>query len=81
LQHALGERLHFSLLVMSECGSPIYPLESKSVLRYHQRSKVGKIAQMDASLFDEAMTVISASTALSLLAFSKALVTVVQFSP
>jgi hypothetical protein len=40
------------------------------VLRYHRRSKVGKGAQMDASLFDEAVTAISAPTAPSLGAFS-----------
>jgi hypothetical protein len=57
---ALGERLRFSLSVMSESGAPIYPLESKSVLRYYRRSKVGKGAQLDASLIDEALTAISA---------------------
>jgi hypothetical protein len=62
----LGERLCFSLLEMSECGAPIYPSESKLVLRYHQRSKVGRIAQMDASLFDEAVTALSAPTTPSL---------------
>jgi hypothetical protein len=50
----MGERLRFSLPVMSECGAPIYPSKSKSVLRYHRRSKA-KIAQMDTSLFEEAV--------------------------
>jgi hypothetical protein len=45
---------------MAENGAPIYPFESKSVLRYHRKSKVGRNAQMDASLFDEAVTALSA---------------------
>jgi hypothetical protein len=78
----LGERLPFSLPVMLECGALIYPFEFKSVLRYHWRSKVGRGAHMDASLFDEAVTTISALTTLSLGAFSHALGgTVVQSSP
>jgi hypothetical protein len=39
---ALGERLCFSLPVIPECGAPIYPSESKSVLRYYCRSKEGR---------------------------------------
>jgi hypothetical protein len=35
----LGERIRLSLLVMSESGTPIYPSESESVLRHHQKSK------------------------------------------
>jgi len=63
-------------------GALIYPSESKSVLRYQQRSKVGKGAQMDASLFDEAVTALSAPTTPSLGASSQALDgTVVQSSP
>jgi len=46
---ALGDRLCFSLSVMSESGAPIYPLESKSVLRYHRRSKA-KTTKMDTAL-------------------------------
>jgi hypothetical protein len=77
----LGERLCFSLLVMSECGAPIYSSESKSVLRYHRRSKVGRGVQMDASLFDEAVIALSAPTTPSLGASSQALGgTVVQSS-
>jgi hypothetical protein len=53
---ALGERLRFS----SESGAPIYPSESKSVLRYYRRSKVGRGDQLDASLIDEALMTISA---------------------
>jgi len=58
----LGERLCLSLPIMAESGAPIYPSESKSVLRYHRKSKVGRNAQMDASLFDEAVTALSAPT-------------------
>jgi hypothetical protein len=68
---ALGKG--FSLPVMSECGAPIYSFESKSVFRYHRRSKVGRGARMDASLFDEAMIALSASTTLFLGASSQAL--------
>jgi hypothetical protein len=60
---ALGERLSFSLSVMS---TPIYSFESKSVPRYHRRLKVGKGAQMDASLFDEVVTALNAPTTPSL---------------
>jgi hypothetical protein len=63
-QAALGERLCFSLPVMSECGAPIYPSESKLVLRYYRRSKVGRGAQLNASLIDEALTAIRAPMAL-----------------
>jgi hypothetical protein len=58
---ALGERVRFFLSVMSESGAPIYPSESKSVLRYHRRSKA-KSTKMDCSLFDEGVTTLSAST-------------------
>jgi hypothetical protein len=58
---ALGERLRFSHPVTLECGAPIYPSESKSVLRYYQRLKVGRVAQVDASLLTEAVAVFSAS--------------------
>lgn len=61
---ALGERLRFSLPVMSESGAPNYPSEFKSVLRYYRRSKVGRGEQLDASLIDEALTTISAPMAL-----------------
>jgi hypothetical protein len=77
---ALGERLRFSLSVMSESGAPIYPSESKSVMRYHRRLKA-KTAQMDTSLFDEAVTALSVSTTSFLGASSQAVGgTVVQFS-
>lgn len=62
---ALGERLHFSLLVMSESGAPIYSFESKLVMRYHWKSKA-KFAQMGTSLFDEVVTALSALTTLFL---------------
>jgi len=69
----LGERLHFSLPIMSE---------SKSVLRYHRRSKGGRGAQMDASLFNEVVMAINALTTPSLGVSSKALGgIVVQSSP
>jgi hypothetical protein len=77
----LVERLHFSLPVMLECGAPIYPPESKSVLRYHRRLKA-TTAQMDTSLFDEVVTALSASTMPFLGTSSQALCgTVVQSSP
>jgi len=60
----LGERLRFSLPVMSESGAPIYPSEFKSVLRYYCRLKVGRGEQLDASLIDEALTAINAPMAL-----------------
>jgi hypothetical protein len=62
----LGERLRFSLPIMSECGAPIYLSESKSVKRFHRRSKVGICAQKDVSLFTEVVMAISAPTAQSL---------------
>jgi len=40
--------------------------QSKSMLSYHRRSKVGRGAQMDASLFDEVVTAINAPTTPSL---------------
>jgi len=40
---ALGERLRYSLPVMSESEAPIYSSESKSVLRYSLKHKVGKL--------------------------------------
>lgn len=49
------------------------------MLKYRQRSKVGRGAQLDVSLFDEAVMTISASTTLFLGASSQALVrTMVQ---
>jgi hypothetical protein len=79
--NALGESLRFSLLVMSESGAPIYPSKSKSVMRYHQRSKA-KTAQMDTSLIDEAVLALCAPVTQFLGASSQALGgTVVQSSP
>jgi hypothetical protein len=40
---ALGERLCYSLPVMSESGTPIYPSESKSVLKYSRKKQVWQI--------------------------------------
>ena len=78
---ALGERIRLSLPVMSESGAPIYPFESKSVLRYYWRSKA-KTSQMDTSLFDEAVIALNAPTMLFLGASSQALGgTMVQSSP
>ncbi len=51
----LGERLRSSLPVMLESRAPIYPLESKLMLRYYLRSKVGRGAQMEVSLIAEAV--------------------------
>jgi hypothetical protein len=59
---------------MSECGAPIYPSESKSVLRYHRRPKVDRGAQLDVSLFDEAVMAIIAPMTPFLGASSQALV-------
>jgi hypothetical protein len=56
----LGERLRSSLPVMLESRAPIYPLESKLMLRYYLRSKVGRGAQMEVSLIAEAVTAIRA---------------------
>jgi hypothetical protein len=59
---ALGERLRFSLPVMSESGAPIYPSESKSVLTYSRKNKVGKL---DKHLLEEAFETFSAPKELS----------------
>jgi hypothetical protein len=40
---ALGERLRYSLPVMSELGVPIYLSESKSVLKYSRKNEIGKL--------------------------------------
>jgi len=40
---ALSERLRYSLPVMSESGAPIYSSDSKSMLRYSQKHKVGRL--------------------------------------
>jgi hypothetical protein len=78
---ALGERLCLSLPIMSKSGAPIYSFESKSVMRYHQRSNA-KTAQMDTSIFDEAVLALSAPMTPFLGASSQALgKTVVQSSP
>jgi hypothetical protein len=50
--NTLGERLHYLLHVMSEPGTPIYPSESKSVLKYSRKNKVGKL---DKHLLAEAL--------------------------
>jgi hypothetical protein len=49
---ALGERLRYSLPVMSESGAPFYSSESKSVLKYSLKNKVGKL---DKHLLAEAL--------------------------
>jgi len=59
---ALGERLRYSLHVMSESGAPIYPSESKSVLSYSRKNKVGKL---DKHLLAEALETFSAPKELS----------------
>jgi hypothetical protein len=59
---ALGERLRYSLPVMSESGAPIYPSDSKSVLSYSRKNKVGKL---DKHLLAEALETFSAPKVLS----------------
>jgi hypothetical protein len=59
---ALGERLRYSLPVMSESGAPIYPSESKSVLSYSRKNKVGKL---DKHMLAEALETFSAPKELS----------------
>jgi hypothetical protein len=49
---AIGERLRYSLPVMSKSGAPIYASKSKSVLKYSQKNKVGKL---DKHLLTEAL--------------------------
>jgi hypothetical protein len=58
--YALGERLCFSLLVISKSSVPIYPSESKSVLRYSRKHKVGRL---DEHLLVEALEAFSAPKA------------------
>jgi len=69
---ALGERIRLSLLMMSESGAPIYPPESKSVLRHHRKSKANT-SQRVVSMFDEAVTAFRASLMLCLGASSQVL--------
>jgi hypothetical protein len=51
---ALQVRMRYSPLAMSESGAPIYPSESKSVLRYSRKHKVGRL---DEHLLAEAFSV------------------------
>jgi len=55
---ALGERFRLSLPVMVDSGAPIYPSETKSVMRYQRKSKA-KASKLDISLIDEAVTALS----------------------
>lgn len=66
---ALGERLRYSLPVMSESGAPIYPLESKFVLKYFWKNKVGKL---DKHLLEEAPETFGVPKASSLPSFGVA---------
>jgi hypothetical protein len=66
---ALGERLRFSLPVMSKSRAPIYPSESKSVLKYSWKNKVGK---MDKLLLEEALETFGVPKASSLPSFGDA---------
>jgi hypothetical protein len=66
---ALGERLRCSLPLMSESRAPIYLLESKSVLKYSQKNKVGKL---DKLLVGEALETFGVPKASSLLSFGDA---------
>jgi hypothetical protein len=59
---ALGERLRYSLPVMSESGVPIYPSESKLVLKFSRKNKVGKL---DKHLLAEALETFSVPKDLS----------------
>jgi hypothetical protein len=55
---ALGERIRLSLPMMADSGAPIYPFETKSVMRYQRKSKA-KASKLDISLIDEAVTALS----------------------
>jgi hypothetical protein len=55
---ALGERIRLSLPVMADSGAPIYPSDTKSVMRYQRKSKA-KASKLDISLIDEAVTALS----------------------
>jgi hypothetical protein len=66
---ALGERLRYSLPVMSESGAPIYLSESKSVLKYFWKNKVGKL---DKHLLEEALETFDVPKASSLPSFGVA---------
>lgn len=66
---ALVGRLRFSLPVMLESRAPIYPSESKSVLKYSQKNKVGK---MDKLLLEEALETFGVPKASSLPSFGDA---------
>jgi hypothetical protein len=46
------------LPVMADSGAPIYPSETKSVMRYQRKSKA-KASKLDISLIDEAVTALS----------------------
>jgi hypothetical protein len=59
---ALGERMRYSLPVMSEFGAPIYPSESKSMLKYSRKNMVGKL---DKHLLAEALETFSIPKELS----------------
>jgi hypothetical protein len=41
---ALGERIHLSLLVMADNGAPIFPAETKSVMRYQRKSNAKRVS-------------------------------------
>jgi hypothetical protein len=66
---ALGERLRYSLPVMSESGAPIYPSKSKSVLRYSRNHKIGKLVE---HMLAEVLEAFSAPKAPSLPCFGVA---------
>jgi len=62
---ALGERIRLSLPVMTDSGAPIYPSETKSVMRYQRKSKA-KASKLDISLIEEAVTALSSPMTQSL---------------
>jgi hypothetical protein len=66
---ALGERLRFSLTMMSESRAPIYLSKSKAVLKYYRKNKVSKL---DKHLLEEALETFSVPKASSLPSFGVA---------
>jgi hypothetical protein len=63
--YSSGARLGSSCPVMSRCGVPIYPSDSKQVQRHYQKAKKGSVAQLDVSLLAKAVVAISVPKAQS----------------
>lgn len=70
----LGHRLLFFLFVMMASRAALYPSESKSMLCYSWKPKVGRGAQMDEKLIAEAVEAISVPLALLLSSLASLLV-------